>query len=102
MRLARWIVGTLGALALATAGLVSLAPAAEAAPTTLFPGTNKPGTYANVASVPAGICFVEVTADGGRGGNGVLGSGQGGAGSAFSARVPVTPGTLSVLSLIHI
>jgi len=38
-RLVGWVVGSLGAVALATAGLVSVAPTAGAAPTTLFSET---------------------------------------------------------------
>ena len=46
---------------------------ASATPVTLFPSSNAPGGY--VATVPTGICFVTVTANGGSGGTPTGGSG---------------------------
>jgi hypothetical protein len=71
---------------------------AEAVPTVLFSSSTS-GFTANAATVPAGICFVRILADGGHGGPG---NGNfvnaGGAGTAVDARVPVLPG--SVLSVV--
>ena len=67
-----------------------------AAPMSLF-SSSTPGFQANAATVPAGICFVSITADGGHGATGLNTQGPGGAGAAVSGRVDVTPGsTLSV------
>ena len=57
-----------GAAAAALVGVVALVGAGPvgAATTTLFPSTNAPGPYS--VTVPAGICFVTVSADGGPGG----------------------------------
>src|SRR6202043_2831245 len=81
---------------LGVAALVAGSGPAGAAPTTLLPTGLPAGFHAGAATVPAGICFVTITADGGHGG-----VGSGGAavapGAMVSARVGVTPG--QVLSI---
>jgi hypothetical protein len=68
---------------------------AGAAPTQLF-SSSTPGFVASAATVPTGICFVTVTADGGHGGDSP--SATGGAGATVTARVSVSVGgTLSVM-----
>jgi hypothetical protein len=87
-----------GAAATALVGVAALAVGsgpAEAAPTTLFPMTSPPGAYS--VTVPAGICFVTISGDGGQGATASSG-GAGGVGAHVSARVAVSPGTtLSVM-----
>ena len=80
----------------AGAALVIGAAPAGAAPMTLF-SSSTPGFQADPATVPAGICFVTITADGGHGATGLNTEGPGGAGASVNGRVDVTPGsTLSV------
>ena len=80
---------------LGVAGLVAggalwgLGTSASAATTGLFTSST-PGFQASAATVPAGICFVTITADGGHGGSGS--SGDGGVGATVTARVAVSPG----------
>ena len=65
------VVGAgVGAIATALVGVVALVGAgpAGAASTTLFPSTTVAGFSPAAATVPAGICFVTITADGGPGG----------------------------------
>src|SRR5690349_11117558 len=90
-------------LVLCLVGSVALVglPASRAAatPTTLF-SSSTPGVAASPPQVPAGVCAVTITAEGGRGG--VYTSNPnpvpGGPGAAVTARVAVTPGaTLHVL-----
>ena len=57
-------------------GVWGLAVPVDAASTALF-SSAAPGFQANAVTVPAGICFVTITADGGHGG-----AGSGGAGGA--------------------
>ena len=52
--------------------------------------SSTPGFQAQAATVPAGICFVTVTAEGGHGGAGS--DGAGGVGASVTARVGVSPG----------
>src|SRR5437868_1067251 len=72
--------------------LIGAAPA-SGAPQTLYTSSGT-GPSADVATVPAGICFVTIVADGGDGGAGFTGGPvvPGGAGAGISARVPVTLG----------
>src|SRR5450631_169458 len=89
--------GRAGLLAagLTAVGLWVPSGSASAASATLFPSTNPAGFYPNAATVPAGICFVTIRADGGHGG--AVASQVGGAGAFVTARVGVTPGaTLTV------
>ncbi|HEY6316920.1 MAG TPA: hypothetical protein VI462_03410, partial [Acidimicrobiia bacterium] len=84
-------------MATALVGVVALglgSGPAGAATTTLFnsdASSLTPGFYASAATVPAGICSVAVTADGGHGGAGDFG-GAGGAAARVTATVHVTPG----------
>ena len=81
-------------MALATVGLVSAAPTAGAAATTLYsslPGFT--GPVASAATVPAGACFVTITAAGGEGAGGNPNP-TGGAGATVTARVPVSAGSV--------
>ena len=72
------------------------APAPRAQPQTLFTSTT-PGFQASAATVPAGVCFVTITADGGRGATGQNTFGLAGVGATVSGRVAVPEGsTLSV------
>jgi hypothetical protein len=72
--------------------LVWAVPAA-AAPAELFSSSTP--AFTSSSPVPAGICFVTITADGGHGGGGE--GDNGGKGASVIARVPVTPGeTLAV------
>jgi hypothetical protein len=82
-------------VAVLAAGLTvwSLSGSASAAPVSLFASAT-PGFQAGAATVPADICFVSITADGGHGG--ASGASEGGAAVTVTARVAVTPGaTLS-------
>src|SRR5260370_40478837 len=93
--------GRLLAVTAATAAvLIAFAGSSKGAPLTQTFGTPGAATF----SVPAGICFVNVTASGGQGGIGELNSGTpgptdpGAAGATVTARVAVTPGqSLSIL-----
>ena len=80
---------------LAGVALIAAEPASAASVQLFSSGT--PDTY--TATVPANVCFVTVTAAGGQGGSAfnIPSGGAGGAGAAISARVAVTPGTLSIL-----
>jgi hypothetical protein len=62
---------------------------ASADPVDLFSSTT-PGFVANAATVPSGVCYVEVTATGGTGGLAFDGY-QGAGGGTVTARVLVTP-----------
>ena len=88
------LVGLVGWAALA------LAPTAGAGVggTTLF-DSSTPGAHADAAEVPADICFVTITTDGGSGGAftpvaavAALATTPGGSGAHVSARFPVNPG----------
>src|SRR5262245_51291856 len=82
--------------ALAAVALVFGAGPVSAQPETLFTSAT-PGFQASAATVPAGICFVTITADGGHGATGGNESGVGGVGAMVSGRVAVPEGsTLSV------
>src|SRR5262245_48291956 len=75
-------------------GVWGLTGSASAAPTALF-SSSTPGFQAGAATVPADICFVSITAEGGHGGTAA--SLSGGVAASLSARVAVTPGaSLSV------
>jgi hypothetical protein len=90
MRTNRVRRGGFGVLAgvLAAGGLAVVAAPAGAAPQTLFTSTG-PGNVEDAAAVPAGVCFVTVTADGGEGGSTAA---AGGFGALVTARVAVAPG----------
>src|SRR5262245_1904845 len=95
MRVGR-LVSVFG-VALLVSGLAvwGLSGSASAAPVSLF-SSSTPGFVANAATVPAGICFVTIAADGGHGGAST--GNAGGVAASVSARVGVTPG--SVLSVL--
>lgn len=70
---------------------------AAAATTTLFSSTT-PGVVNPAPVVPAGVCAVTITADGGHGGGAAAHPATGGAAALVGARVAVAPGTtLNVL-----
>ena len=91
------VVGLVGATALAVAPTAG----AGAGPTQLF-NSDDPGFHADAAEVPDGICFVTITAAGGRGGAfttapavsevTALATIGGGAGRTVTARFAVNPG----------
>src|SRR5687767_9626727 len=95
--IARRVLGVGAVAGLVAAGGWMVSGPSGAAPTELFSSAT-PGFTASAATVPAGICFVSISADGGEGGaNGLETPLSGGAGANVTARVPVTPGaTLSV------
>ena len=64
------VVAALTTLIAAVALAGGAAPVA-AAPVELFSETT-PGVYDDVVSVPAGVCFVSIVADGGHGGGGLF------------------------------
>ena len=77
---------------LGTAVLVGIGPLpAGAAPATLFSSTT-PGVVASPPVVPAGVCSVTITAEGGRGGAAGVPQVAGGAAASVTARVLVSPG----------
>ena len=86
-------------LTLGLAGFAALAPVqgagAVSGPVTLFDSsTTGTGFFASAATVPANVCFVTVSADGGHGGN-ILDEftgAVGGVAASVTARVGVTPG----------
>jgi cysteine-rich repeat protein len=89
-------VGLCVMLGAATVAVVAPAPGAGAVsgPVTLFT-SEAPGFVASAATVPADVCFVTITADGGHGGDTFDHGrpfGGGGAAAQVSARVPVAPG----------
>ena len=87
-----------GAVVMSVAASVALVlgSGSGGAATTLFTSTT-PGFQASAATVPAGVCFVTITADGGRGATGQNTFGQAGVGATVSGRVAVPEGsTLSV------
>ena len=89
------VAAGVGAAAAALVSVVALAVGpAGAQPTTVFSSDAQgliPGAYA--VTVPAGVCFVTISADGGHGGtNASFTTAPGGTGATVSIRVAVTPG----------
>src|SRR6202035_505529 len=99
----RWWALSIAAVAfLAAAGVCGLGGIAAAASTTLFSSDAQalsPGFYPSAATVPTGICFVTVIADGGHGGANSSASHGGGPAASVTARVPVTPGSTLAVEL---
>src|SRR5713101_8453483 len=83
------------AVAISSVGLLALGSPAGAAP--VIATFTTPGVVAGGFTVPTGVCFVTITADGGPGGTGEGGA-AGGVGAEATGRVPVTPG--SVLTVV--
>ena len=90
LRVAGSAVGAVAIVALSVVAAWLFVGPAGAATTTLFASMNTPGSYP--VSVPAGICFVTISADGGHGG--ASSNGQvGGVAASVGARVAVTAGS---------
>ena len=94
-RLGCSLVGSIGAVALTTAGLASSTSSAGAAVMPLYSsGPGVTGYLPDAATVPAGICSVTISADGGHGGHSSDSNplSAGGAAANVTATVSVTPG----------
>jgi hypothetical protein len=93
------VLGSIGLVA-GAAFVVDLS-SAGAAPTALF-SSSTPGPQTAAVTIPGGICFVSVTADGAGGGTGFVNStpaSLGGFGAEVTARLAVTPGEALTLNV---